>query len=543
MHMAFDKDADACDSYERNHGHRPIQIDVNDLAEMVRHGWRPTLDGHTPAQFGDRLDLIVADPPCTPWSRAGKRLGTADERDCLHVTAEIIRLLRPRAYLIGNVPGLEDSTSWHVVQEVLAPLAAVGYCVRDFASLNAVSFGVPQFRSRPFWFGHLDGPCVKWPAPTHAPATGQASFDGHALLPYVTCRQALEHLPLAELGRPVNMRMRARGEDGRKNGGDDTRCSTGDEAARTVTARQHHKGGQILIAGVPAPEPMAYVPNGGDESVCSRPDEPARVVTSHEGIKGGQVLIATAPHRAPATNTFNDRHPPATLDAPAPAVTGSRANRGAQGGRALAVPAARSWDNHPESKLDEPGRTIKTNGGRNSRGGTSLLVDDVPQLERTVGPTRGARCQTFATGADPAPAVLSNEMGNGTTLEWPWDRPSTTIQGDERMGTPGHHDPAVGNSQHKGPNAVILSERAAAILQGFPDGDCVGHQVDAETPGLMRDGVRPGEKCRFCGEVRRWYFSGVTKSARWKQIGMAMPIAMGEAVGRAIAEQRKASGQ
>lgn len=487
MGMAFDKSADACDSYERNHGHRPIQIDVNDLADMIRAGWRPT----------EEIDFFCADPPCTPWSRAGKRLGTADERDCLHVTAEIILALRPRAYLIGNVPGLEDSTSWHVVQEVLAPLAAAGYCVRDFASLNAVSFGVPQFRSRPFWFGHLDGPCVKWPAPTHGPATSQASFDGHALLPYVTCRLALEHLPLADLGRPVNMRLRERGEDGRKNGGDDTRCSSPEESARTVTARQHHKGGQILLG--------------------------------------------------------NHRHPTAEMGAPAPAPAPAfrtKANAGAQGANVLAAP--RSHDRHPESTLDQPGLTIKTNGGRNSRGGTSLKVDGVTQLERTKGPSRGARGTTFATGENPAPAVLGNEMGNGTTLEWPWDRPSTVVSaGDTRLPQPGHHSSGSGSSTQHGPNAVILSERAAAILQGFPDGECTGHRgtvdeadgrfVPDDKGELVADGNRPGEKCRICGDVRRWHFAGATKSARWAQIGMALPPPMGEAVGRAIAEQRKAA--
>ncbi len=321
---------------------------------------------------------------------------------------------------------------------------------------------------------------MRWPAPTHGPATGQASFDGHALLPYVTCRRALEHLPLEELGRPVNMRLRERGEDGRKNGGDDTRCSSPEESARTVTARQHHKGGQILLG--------------------------------------------------------NHRHPTAEMGAPAPTVR-TKANAGAQGANVLAAP--RSHDRHPESTLDQPGLTIKTNGGRNSRGGTSLLVDGVAQLERTKGPSRGARGTTFATGENPAPAVLGNEIGNGTTLEWPWDRPSTTIQGDERMGTPGHHDPKVGNSQHNGPNAVILSERAAAILQGFPDGECTGHE-GPEEPGIIADGVRPGEKCGFCGETRRWHFAGATKSARWSMIGQAMPPAFGEAVGRAIKEQMDA---
>src|SRR5687767_6539531 len=68
--LAFDFAKDHCDSYEKNIGHRPICMDVRDLLRMVRAGVK------SPA-----IGLLVADPPCTPWSRSGKRLGTEDERD------------------------------------------------------------------------------------------------------------------------------------------------------------------------------------------------------------------------------------------------------------------------------------------------------------------------------------------------------------------------------------------------------------------------------------------------------------------------------
>lgn len=95
--FSFDRDEDACASYATNLGHAPIQMDLRDLVRMARAGWSP-----------GRIDLLVADPPCTPWSRAGKRKGLADERDLLQETCELIALLRPRAYLIANVPGLDD---------------------------------------------------------------------------------------------------------------------------------------------------------------------------------------------------------------------------------------------------------------------------------------------------------------------------------------------------------------------------------------------------------------------------------------------------
>ena len=144
--MAFDRDPDACDSYEKNLGTRPVQLDVRDLLRMARAGWSP-----------GPIDLLLADPPCTPWSRAGKMRGLADERDVLRETAELIALLRPRAYLIGNIPGLQDANALHVVQDVIGGLARFGYCVTDFCTLDAADFGVPQRRVRPFWFGHCGG--------------------------------------------------------------------------------------------------------------------------------------------------------------------------------------------------------------------------------------------------------------------------------------------------------------------------------------------------------------------------------------------------
>src|SRR5690349_23909691 len=181
--LCFDMDADACDSHEANLGIRPVRVDVRDLLRMVRSGWS-----------AGSVSLLVADPPCTPWSRAGRRLGTADERDCLGTTVNLIRALRPERYLIGNVPGLEDSTNWPVVQRLLAPLEREGWCMTDFATLDAADFGVPQHRVRPFWFGHHGGPCICWPAPTHCdPVLARsAHLPGiEPMAPWVTCRDAL----------------------------------------------------------------------------------------------------------------------------------------------------------------------------------------------------------------------------------------------------------------------------------------------------------------------------------------------------------------
>lgn len=272
--MAFDWSEDACASYEANHGHRPVRIDVRDLLRMVRDGWRPP-----------PFDLLVADPPCTPWSRAGDRKGLEDERDLLAETVDLVRMLRPRTYLIANVPGLDDSTHWPVVQRLIGGLARDGYCAADYARLDAADYGVPQHRVRPFWFGHLDGACLAWPSRTHG-AGDVATLPGlDALEPHVSCRAALSHLSPDELGRPIVLR-----EQTTKTRNPRHRTSTPGRPGRTVTGNGH----PLLVAtGHP----------------LSKPDEPGRTVTARDNR--ASTCVAPWPWDRPSTTvTSRDVVPP-----------------------------------------------------------------------------------------------------------------------------------------------------------------------------------------------------------------------------------------
>lgn len=58
----------------------------------------------------------------------------------------------------------------------------------------------------------------------------------------------------------------------------------------------------------------------------------------------------------------------------------------------------------------------------------------------------------------PAPTI-STQSGS-------WTRPATTINGDNRVSAPGHHDPNVSGSQQAGAIRLAIAELAA--LQGFP---------------------------------------------------------------------------
>lgn len=426
-------------------GLRPIQMDARDLLRMIEGG----------GSIGP-VDLFVADPPCTPWSRAGKRLGQADERDMLAVTVALIRIVRPHAFLLANVPGLDDAPNWPTVQRTIGSLGA--YCI-DFARLDAADYGTPQHRVRPFWYGHARStPCLVWPARTH----GRASECGATLpgivglRPHVTCRQALGHLSVEDLGTPV--RLRWRGANGKQI------ASIPDAPARVV-GTSNLSDGNVLAHPADAIRPdRRSQREPGRKARGSSIDEPAHVVTTRQNGDG---------------NTLMDgpNHRPSRADAPARTLT-----RNTRGDGALLV-----HDRHPINQLDAPSFCVTTKGdGRGAQGACVLAVPDGHPISRAD---------------EPGYVVPSSQPGNGgAVIEWPWERPATTRAG---LAEPGHR----AGSNMSQPNAIKLSEKAAAILQGFPDG---------------------------------WVFAGETKKARWAQIGMAMPPPLGEAVARSIADQMAA---
>lgn len=244
--VAVDFSKDACDSYEQNLGQRPIRVDARDLLRLNFAGWSPR----------DAVDLLVSDPPCAMWSRAGKRRGLEDERDMLRETAELIRQLKPTAFLIGNIPGLDDSSNIRVVQGVIGALWRDGYAI-DYCKLDAANYGVPQNRMRPFWFGRpRSSGALQWPVPTHCDPRELANRSlTKALEPWVTCRVALGHLSAAELGRTIGIRKKKRNAHPPSNV---------DEPARVVLAEPSRldKGGAVLA---PWPWPSTVItadPNG-----------------------------------------------------------------------------------------------------------------------------------------------------------------------------------------------------------------------------------------------------------------------------------------
>lgn len=120
--------------------------------------------------------LICGGPPCQPFSTAGKRLGINDPRGSLFMDfIRMIRAIQPRFFVMENVKGLmsaplktEDgkNAEGKVLDVILEEFGKLGYRV-VYGLLDAVNYGVPQYRERFVLIGSREHEDIFLPLPTH----------------------------------------------------------------------------------------------------------------------------------------------------------------------------------------------------------------------------------------------------------------------------------------------------------------------------------------------------------------------------------------
>ena len=97
------------------------------------------------------VDCLTAGFPCQPWSLAGRRRGTADERWLWPEIVRIVREVGPGIVFLENVPGLVGEG----LGQVLGDLASLGFDA-EWGVLGANEVGAPQLRRRVFILAHAD---------------------------------------------------------------------------------------------------------------------------------------------------------------------------------------------------------------------------------------------------------------------------------------------------------------------------------------------------------------------------------------------------
>ena len=93
------------------------------------------------------VDLLAGGVPCPPFSKAGKQLGSDDERDLFREALRLVDECRPKAVMLENVRGFLDAVFTDYRMSLKKQLDDMGYKA-SWHLLNASDFGVPQLRPR-----------------------------------------------------------------------------------------------------------------------------------------------------------------------------------------------------------------------------------------------------------------------------------------------------------------------------------------------------------------------------------------------------------
>jgi DNA-cytosine methyltransferase len=170
----------------------PVDLRTADALSLVRRASRAC----------GGLHMLIGGPPCQGFSNANRNSWHSANpyNRLVDVFLDYVEELQPRVFLLENVQGIlwtpkgGRSSAMNVVAHLARRMAAAGYEVFP-KLLDAVWYGVPQYRSRFFVLGlHRDlgyrrddfGEWGPFPVPTHGPGCSRG---------YVTVREAISDLP------------------------------------------------------------------------------------------------------------------------------------------------------------------------------------------------------------------------------------------------------------------------------------------------------------------------------------------------------------
>jgi DNA (cytosine-5)-methyltransferase 1 len=207
VRAAVEWDRDAAATMEKNFSHLVSPVIQRDIIDV------PTKEILTAAGLrpGERPDLLVGGPPCTPFSKSGfwleyKREGLDPDASLLQAYTRILAEARPHRFVLENVYALTyaNKASRPAYERLAREIYDANY---HFAAkvLNAADYGVPQSRPRLFIIGvPKDEPLPVHPEPTYG-GQWERRLTGDPGQPHVTTGQAMDGLVTQpEPGEEVN---------------------------------------------------------------------------------------------------------------------------------------------------------------------------------------------------------------------------------------------------------------------------------------------------------------------------------------------------
>lgn len=152
--LGIDYDKHAIETFKKNHfGSNAYCADIAAIGKKQIE----ELTGNR------KVGVLVGGPPCQGVSISGHRL-REDPRNKLFTSyLRILEELKPKAFVMENVPGLLGLFSGELKDIILEEFDRIGYTV-SFQVMNASHYGVPQARKRVIFVGLKDEEKFEFPA-------------------------------------------------------------------------------------------------------------------------------------------------------------------------------------------------------------------------------------------------------------------------------------------------------------------------------------------------------------------------------------------
>ena len=160
---------------------------VNHLVEKMQAGQLdacpicPDLCRFPWSEFAGAVDIITGGFPCQPFSVAGQRKATEDDRHLWPYITNGIRETKPQLVIFENVSGIASAPSpgFHsVLHNVLSDLEGLGYQATA-GQFTAAEVGAPQQRKRWFIIGMANPRCDTAAARRQREVVAQGCGTGH----------------------------------------------------------------------------------------------------------------------------------------------------------------------------------------------------------------------------------------------------------------------------------------------------------------------------------------------------------------------------
>lgn len=103
--------------------------------------------------FRDRIDILTGSTPCQPFSQAGQRKGSNDERHLFPEFLRVVQEVKPAWICLENVFGLLNIEDGRVFEAYNTSLESEGYSVQTVC-IPASAIGAPHRRDRLWIVAH-----------------------------------------------------------------------------------------------------------------------------------------------------------------------------------------------------------------------------------------------------------------------------------------------------------------------------------------------------------------------------------------------------